>query len=71
VNTTGWLKGLQVTASGAGVVSHAGVALIRAVAANTGLTGGLSKALGSGGSWCTTGAGCWPIWPARSLTTAR
>jgi hypothetical protein len=47
VNTTGWLKGLQVTADGAGIVSHAGVALIRALADNTGLTGGLSKALAS------------------------
>jgi hypothetical protein len=24
VHTTGWLKGLQVTADGAGIVSHAG-----------------------------------------------
>jgi hypothetical protein len=29
VHTTGWLKGLQVTADGTGIVSHAGVALIR------------------------------------------
>ena len=28
VHTTGWLKGLQVTADGAGIVSHAGVALL-------------------------------------------
>jgi len=27
VSTTGWLKGLQVTADGTGIVSHAGVAL--------------------------------------------
>jgi hypothetical protein len=47
VNTTGWLKGLQVTADGTGIVSHAGVALIRALADNTGLTAGLSKALAS------------------------
>jgi hypothetical protein len=47
VNTTGWLRGLQVTADGTGVVSHAGVALIRALADNTGLTGGLSEALAS------------------------
>jgi hypothetical protein len=45
VNTTGWLKGLQVTADGAGVVSHAGVALLRALADNIGLAAGLSKAL--------------------------
>jgi hypothetical protein len=47
VNTTGWMKGLKVTAGGTGVVSHAGVTLIRALADNTGLTGGLSKALAS------------------------
>jgi len=47
VNTTGWLKGLQVTADGTGMVSHAGVALLRGLADNTGLTAGLSKALAS------------------------
>jgi Transposase DDE domain group 1 len=47
VHTTGWLKGLRVTAGGTGIVSHAGVALIRALADNTGLTGGLSGALAS------------------------
>ena len=47
-DTTGWQKGLQVTADGTGIVSHAGVALIRALADNTGLTGALSKALASG-----------------------
>ena len=47
MNTTGWLRGLQVTADGTGIVSHAGVALIRALADNIGLTAGLSKALAS------------------------
>jgi hypothetical protein len=47
VKATGWLNGLRVTAGGTGVVSHAGVALIRALADNSGLTGGLSKALAS------------------------
>jgi Transposase DDE domain group 1 len=47
VNTTGWLKGLQVTGDGTGIVSHAGVALIRALVDNIGLTAGLSKALAS------------------------
>jgi DDE family transposase len=47
VNTTGWLKGLQVTGDGTGIVSHAGVALLRALADKTGLTAGLSKALAS------------------------
>ena len=47
MNTTGWLKGLQVTADGTGMVSHAGVALLRGLADNTGLTAGLSKALAS------------------------
>jgi hypothetical protein len=45
VNTTGWLKGLQVTGNGTGIVSHAGVALLQALSDRTGLTGGLSKAL--------------------------
>ena len=48
VHTTGWLKGLRVTADGTGIVSHAGVALLRALADNTGLTAELSKALVSG-----------------------
>jgi hypothetical protein len=47
VKTTGWLKGLEVTAGGTGIVSHAGVALLRALADRTGLTGGLSRALAS------------------------
>jgi Transposase DDE domain group 1 len=45
VNTTGWLKGLRVTGDGAGVVSHAGVGLLRALCDRIGLTGGLSRAL--------------------------
>ena len=45
MKTTGWQRGLKVTGGGTGVVSHAGVALIRALADNTGLTAGLSKAL--------------------------
>jgi Transposase DDE domain group 1 len=47
VNTTGWLKGLRVTADGTGIVSHAGVALLRALSDNIGLTAGLSRALAS------------------------
>jgi hypothetical protein len=47
VKATGWLKGLQVTADGTGIVSHAGVALVRALADNIGLTAGFSKALAS------------------------
>jgi hypothetical protein len=35
VNTTGWLKGLRVTDDGTGIVSHAGVALLRALADKT------------------------------------
>ena len=47
MNTTGWLRGLEVTAGGTGIVSHAGLALRRALAGKTGLTGGLSRALAS------------------------
>jgi len=48
VKATGWLKGLHVTADGTGIVSHAGIALVRALADNIGLTAGLSRALASG-----------------------
>jgi hypothetical protein len=47
VNVTGWSKGLEVTAGGAGIVSHAGLVLLRQLADTTGLTAGLSKALAS------------------------
>jgi DDE family transposase len=47
VKATGWLRGLEVTADGTGIVSHAGLALLRALSDNIGLTGGLSKALAS------------------------
>jgi Transposase DDE domain group 1 len=45
MNTTGWSRGLVVTGGGAGVVSHAGLALLRHLADKSGLTGGLSAAL--------------------------
>ena len=45
MNVTGWSKGLEVSGGGAGVVSHAGLALLRHLADKTGLTGGLSAAL--------------------------
>ena len=45
MNLTGWSKSLEVTADGEGVVSHAGLALLRQLADKTGLTGGLSRAL--------------------------
>jgi hypothetical protein len=47
VKATGWLKGLEVTGGGTGVVSHAGLVLLRALADRTGLTPGLSRALAS------------------------
>jgi hypothetical protein len=47
VKATGWLRGLEVTGGGTGIVSHVGVALLRALADRTGLTGGLSRALAS------------------------
>ena len=45
MNVTGWLRGLEVTGGGAGVVSHAGMTLLRHLADKTGLTGGLPAAL--------------------------
>ena len=47
MNVTGWSRGLEVTGGGQGVVSHAGVALLRALSDNIGLTAGLSEALAS------------------------
>jgi hypothetical protein len=41
------VKGLRVTADGTGIVSHAGVVLLRALADAIGLTAGLSQALAS------------------------
>jgi len=45
VNVTGWSRGLEVSGGGRGVVSHAGLALLRHLADKSGLTGGLSAAL--------------------------
>lgn len=47
MNVTGWSKGLDVSADGEGLVSHAGLVLLRRLADKTGLTGGLSEALAS------------------------
>ena len=47
MNATGWLNRLEVTGDGTGIVSHAGLALLRALADKAGLTAGLSKALAS------------------------
>ena len=47
MNVTGWSRGLEVSGGGQGVVSHAGLALLRHLADKTGLTGGLARALAS------------------------
>src|SRR3974390_2906542 len=47
MNVTGWSRGLEVSGGGQGVVSHAGLALLRHLADKTGLAGGLSRALAS------------------------
>ena len=47
MNATGWSKRLEVTGGGNGVVSHAGLVLLRLLSDRTGLTGGLSLALAS------------------------
>lgn len=44
---TGWSTCLDVTVGGEGIVSHAGLVLLRQLADRTGLTGGLSKVLAS------------------------
>ena len=45
--TLPWSRGLEVTGGGTGVVSHAGLVLLRELADRTGLTAGLSAALPS------------------------
>ena len=47
MNATGWSRHLEVTGGGTGVVSHAGLVLLRQLADRTGLTAGLSSALPS------------------------
>jgi hypothetical protein len=47
MQVTGWSRGLEVSGGGAGVVSHAGLVLLRHLADKAGLTGGLSRALAS------------------------
>jgi hypothetical protein len=48
VNVTAWANGLEVSGGGTGIVSHAGLGLLRRLADKTGLAGGLSRALASG-----------------------
>ncbi len=47
MQVTGWSRGLEVSGGGQGVVSHAGLVLLRHLADKTGLTGELSRALAS------------------------
>src|ERR1700750_2924271 len=47
VNATAWSRVLEVTGGGTGIVSHAGLVLLRQLADRTGLTAGLSAALPS------------------------
>jgi hypothetical protein len=47
MHATGWSRGLEVAGGGTGVVSHAGLALVRQLSDRTGLTSGLSAALPS------------------------
>jgi Transposase DDE domain group 1 len=47
MHATGWSRGLEVTGGGSGVVSHAGLVLLRQLSDRTGLTSGLSAALPS------------------------
>ena len=67
MNVTGWSRGLEVSGGGRGVVSHAGLALLRHLADKTGLTGGLSRALAAvleGSGRLGTGQELWPIEPS-------
>jgi hypothetical protein len=48
VNVTAWANGLEVSGGGTGMVSHAGLGLLRRLADKAGLARGLSRALASG-----------------------
>jgi heme-degrading monooxygenase HmoA len=48
VDVTAWSQGLEVSGDGTGIVSHAGIGLLRHLADKTRLTRGLSAALASG-----------------------
>lgn len=48
MNVTAWSNGLEVTGDGTGIVSHAGLGLVRKLSDKTGLTRGFSRALASG-----------------------
>jgi hypothetical protein len=48
VKVTAWSRGLEVTGDGTGIVSHAGLCLVRRLADKTGLAGGFSGALADG-----------------------
>jgi hypothetical protein len=63
MHATGWSHGLEVTGGGTGVVSHAGLVLLRQLADRTGLTAALPR-LWAG----TTGAASSPTWRVRSPT---
>ena len=67
MHATGWSHGLDVTAGGTGVVSHAGLVLLRELADRTGLTAGLSAALPSPAGGHDRAASS-RTWPARSRT---
>ena len=53
MNVTAWARGLEVTGDGTGIVSHAGLGLLRRLADKTGLTKGP-----------VAGAVQWPAGPA-------
>jgi Transposase DDE domain group 1 len=48
MNVTVWSNGLEVTGDGTGIVSHAGLGLLRRLADKTGVTSGFSRALAAG-----------------------
>ena len=57
MHATGWSRDLEVSGGGQGVVSHAGLVLLRHLSDKTGLTGGCRWRWRRRGSWCMTGAG--------------
>ena len=52
MNVTAWASGLEVTGDGTGIVSHAGLGLVRGLADKTGLTRGpVAGAVQRPGAW--------------------
>ena len=67
MHATGWSHGLDVTGGGTGVVSHAGLVLLRELADRTGLTAGCRRRCRRRRA-AMTGVASWRTLPVPSRT---